>query len=640
LDLQAPSLISPAPRAMEKVVRRDSQVGLHGRTLQLFELAQPEIVHFEGIEGAEQKRQHREFMKKYPDFAALDHLRESEYSQLDATIDPESGGLKLPEIYLDYTGAMQGGRSHILQTAQLVTSLALGNPHSSSQTSMKSTGWVHKAEEAVLRHLNTTVDQYQVIWTANASGASRLMAQYYNFGKPLSGGALAICADNHNSVHGIREAALERGADVSYIPVDGKTLHVDATKFDAILSGNFKAGVPYVSARKVRGHKFSHLITGSSAAGGNKLLAYPAQSNVSGVKHSLNWIGKAQAQGWDVFLDAAAFLPSNSLDLSLHQPDFISMSFYKLFGHPTGVGALVVRQDKAHMLLRKEGWFAGGTIAFNTVAGFGADREKAHEMAPGKDRFEEGTVNYSNFIGVKCGLDYLKRINDAGARFRAGLDGQKWEPSPVNDMNTITLRVRQLTNFLLEELNGLMYPSGQKLVQIYGRSLINDTQRGGTIPINVMDDQGDFVPYGLIEEMANRHHISIRTGCFCNPGIHEAYNFLSVAEVGQVMGLMPDHLRQTDSTHTQWELNRQLDNPKKMLGCIRISVGFPTNFNDVYRFMVFMKGLLGVDWKAKVAQFKDRIDGIATRGPSVRASLTQQVACADALIDRGETLRI
>jgi len=39
-----------------------------------------------------------------------------------------------------------------------------------------------------------------------------------------------------------------------------------------------------------------------------------------------------------VLLDAAAFVPTNPLDLSVVQPDFVVISFYKMFGYPTGVG--------------------------------------------------------------------------------------------------------------------------------------------------------------------------------------------------------------------------------------------------------------------------------------------------------------
>jgi hypothetical protein len=70
-----------------------------------------------------------------------------------------------------------------------------------------------------------------------------------------------------------------------------------------------------------------------------------------------------------VLLDAAAFVPTNRLDLAAVHPDFVALSFYKMFGYPTGVGALIARRDGARKLHRP--WFAGGTI---TVASVQADR--------------------------------------------------------------------------------------------------------------------------------------------------------------------------------------------------------------------------------------------------------------------------
>jgi molybdenum cofactor sulfurtransferase len=41
----------------------------------------------------------------------------------------------------------------------------------------------------------------------------------------------------------------------------------------------------------------------------HNLFAYPAQSNVTGVQHPLDWIQEAHARGWDVLVDCAAFSP-------------------------------------------------------------------------------------------------------------------------------------------------------------------------------------------------------------------------------------------------------------------------------------------------------------------------------------------
>ena len=104
----------------------------------------------------------------------------------------------------------------------------------------------------------------------------------------------------------------------------------------------------------------SHLerILDRATPGGHNLFVYPAQSNFSGVQHPLEWIATAQARGWDVLLDAAAFVPTNRLDLSRAHPDFVALSCYKMFGHPTGVGVLIAKRSALEKLDRP--WFSGG----------------------------------------------------------------------------------------------------------------------------------------------------------------------------------------------------------------------------------------------------------------------------------------
>jgi selenocysteine lyase/cysteine desulfurase len=39
---------------------------------------------------------------------------------------------------------------------------------------------------------------------------------------------------------------------------------------------------------------------------------------------------------WLVVLDAAAYVPTHPLDLSKVHPDFVPVSWYKVFGFPSG----------------------------------------------------------------------------------------------------------------------------------------------------------------------------------------------------------------------------------------------------------------------------------------------------------------
>jgi molybdenum cofactor sulfurtransferase len=59
-------------------------------------------------------------------------------------------------------------------------------------------------------------------------------------------------------------------------------------------------------------------------------------------------------------LDAAAWVPCSPLNLSTYKADFVAFSFYKLFGYPTGVGALLIRKGQEELLQKR--YFGGGTI--------------------------------------------------------------------------------------------------------------------------------------------------------------------------------------------------------------------------------------------------------------------------------------
>ena len=105
--------------------------------------------------------------------------------------------------------------------------------------------------------------------------------------------------------------------------------------------------------------------------GSNSLFVYSAQCNFSGLKYPLKWISDAHAGAlsvfakkpstrWYVLLDAASFAATNKLDLSIYKPDFVCLSFYKMFGYPTGIGALLVKNKSSDVLDKM--YYGGGTV--------------------------------------------------------------------------------------------------------------------------------------------------------------------------------------------------------------------------------------------------------------------------------------
>lgn len=452
------------------------------------------------------------FLEAYPAFAqtaALDALRSREYSRLD----------RLGQVYLDYTGGSLHADSQLRAHHALLSEHVFGNPHSHNPTSLAMTRLVNQARAYVLAYFNAAPEEYTAIFTSNASGALKLVGEAYPFGP---GDRYTLTFDNHNSVNGIREFARARSATFTYAPVLYPDLRLDEKCLMAALD--------------------------QAQPGRHNLFAFPAQSNYSGVQHPLTWIETARAKGWDVLVDCAAFAPTNRLDLSRWKPDFVPLSFYKMFGYPTGVGCLLARREALAKLRRP--WYAGGTITISSVQGDG------YYLAEGAEGFEDGTVNYLMLPAVELGLRHLAAV---------GLD-------------MIHARVMALTGWLIEHLRTLRHSNGQRLLRIHGP--VNLEQRGGTVTLTFYDREGYAFDDRRIEELANREQISLRTGCFCNPGAGEVAHGLTpeiMAEFFRVrQGLTFLELRERMATRFG-----------KSVSAVRISVGLVSNFADVYAFLRF-----------------------------------------------------
>jgi selenocysteine lyase/cysteine desulfurase len=381
---------------------------------------------------------------------------------------------------------------------------------------------VEDARRAVLGFFHADPDEYTVVFTPNCSGALRLVGEAYPF---QQGGRYLLTWDNHNSVNGIREVARRQGAEVTYVPVHKPDMRLDHDEVLQALAG------------------------GGSELG---LFAFPAQSNFSGVQHPLELVAEAQALGWDVLLDCAAFVPTNRLDLSVVTPDFVPLSFYKMFGYPTGVGALIVRR-KALSRLRRP-WFAGGTITIASVQG-----EGWHYLVRGEAGFEDGTVNYLNLPAVEIGLRFMESV---------GID-------------LIHERVGMLTGWLLESMLGLFHTNGAPQVEIFGPTSMVD--RGGTVAFSFLDPAGKVLDYRHAEVLASGANISLRTGCFCNPGAGEIAHDISRDEIGRCFA--------SREPVTYPQLYAMMQEGGKTASTFRISLGIASNFADVQRFLDFAQGL-------------------------------------------------
>jgi selenocysteine lyase/cysteine desulfurase len=434
-----------------------------------------------------------------PGPAFFDALRDREFGRLDAQ----------NQAYLDYAGSALYADSQLDAHHALLRNGLFGNPHSDSGPSRASTDAIESARRSVLAFLDVDDSTHQVIFTANTSAAIKLVAESYPF-SPESG--LFLSADNHNSVNGIREFARVRGARIKYLPLDAELRLCEP---DVVL-------------------------TEESLHGGG-LVAFPAQSNFSGVRHPLDLVMKAKALGFDVLLDIAAFVPSHAFSLRTCRADFVAMSFYKLFGFPTGVGALVARRDALARLRRP--WFAGGTVVYASVV---ADR---HRLRPGDQGFEDGTPDFLGIAALEAGFSLLRDVG----------------------MPRISEHVSALTGDLLDQLESLRHRNGRGVVRIYGPRSLQD--RGGAVAFNVCDRAGEMVPYWLVEAEARRAGVSLRGGCFCNPGASEVAFGLDAPQTASCFEALAE----------DFTPERFAECSGRAVGAVRASVGLANNAADILR---------------------------------------------------------
>ena len=254
-----------------------------------------------------------------------------------------------------------------------------------------------------------------------------------------------------------------------------------------------------------------------------------------------------------MLLDAAAFAPASRLDLSRWHPDYVSLSFYKIFGYPTGIGALLARRPALARLRRP--WYAGGTITFSSVRAEAAPGEGFY-LTPGPAGFEDGTVDYLGIPAVGIGLDHISSVG----------------------IETIHTRVMCLTGWLLEALGALRHSNGSPLVRIYGPA--GTDRRGATIAMNFFDPSGVLIDSVRVERRANRAGISLRSGCHCNPGVREVALGFSAQEMTAAF---------KDKDRLRYEEFLQVIDGKTT-GAARASLGLATTFADVYRFWDFAAG--------------------------------------------------
>jgi molybdenum cofactor sulfurtransferase len=429
--------------------------------------------------------------------------------------------------YFDYTGGMVAPESLLRAHHIDLMTAVLGNPHSEHKPSKDATNIELEARAKVLSFCDANPDDYVVVWTPNASGALKVVGESYPFNKK---GAYLYAPDCHNSLLGISRFATNKKATAKGFNFLGDGLCYDF--------GHFQSQVQKL---------------GSGSSNAPKLLGICAESNVSGYVHNIKkYADFAHSHGWDVCVDAAAMAPTKKITMAdLGHPEFLCMSFYKIFGYPTGTGCLVAKKT-ALMRLEKR-WFSGGTVRL-----VGVSSNVAADFLVGGDRsarYEDGTINYTSLQAVTNGLNYIEAVG-------------------LEDLNR---HVQYFSAVVESRLRSMAWPNGRPLVYI-PTMIGEDEDRGNVFCATFLLPDGSLMPHKVIEQLLCKKGIAARTGCFCNPGSALKLIFPHLNTTLKSRNVFVERYMLPLSKHNHADKFLE-ENPHQ--GMVRFSVGLPTTMADV-----------------------------------------------------------
>ncbi|XP_029777586.1 molybdenum cofactor sulfurase isoform X3 [Suricata suricatta] len=369
---------------------------------------------------------------------SLRDMREREFGRLAGT------------VYLDHAGATLFPRSQLTSFTNDLMENVYGNPHSQNISSKLTHDTVEHVRYRILEHFRTSAEDYSVIFTSGSTAALKLVAEAFPWVSPgleSSGSRFCYLTDSHTSVVGMRNVTT--AMNITSIPVRPEDMCVAETRGTAASDPDCQ--LPH-------------------------LFCYPAQSNFSGTRYPLSWIGEVKA---------GRMCP--------------------IFGFPTGLGALLVN-NRVAPLLRKT-YFGGGTAAaYLAGEDFYIPRQSVAE------RFEDGTISFLDVIALKHGFDALERL--------------------TGGMENIKQHTFTLAQYTYTALSALRYPNGAPVVRIYSDSEFSSPEvQGPVINFNVLDHSGNIIGYSQVDKMASLYNIHVRTGCFCNTGACQRHLGISDAMV-------------------------------------------------------------------------------------------------------------
>ncbi|XP_023645063.1 molybdenum cofactor sulfurase isoform X2 [Capsella rubella] len=489
------------------------------------------------------------FLKEFGDYYGypdgpknINEIRDSEFQRL----------LDKGVVYLDHAGSTLYSELQMANIFKDLTSNVFGNPHSQSDISSVTSDLIADARHQVLKYFNASPEDYSCIFTSGATAALKLVAETFPWSQDSN---YLYTMENHNSVLGIREYALAQGASACAVDIEET-----ANQPGHLTNSGTSIKVKH---RAVQMRNTSKLQKEESRGDAYNLFAFPSECNFSGLRFNLDLVKLikentettlegspfSKSKRWMVLIDAAKGCATLPPDLSEYPADFVAVSFYKLFGYPTGLGALLVRNDAAKIL--KKTYFSGGTVAASIAdIDFVKRRERVEEF------FEDGSASFLSIAAIRHGFKLLKSLT----------------PSAIW-MHTTSLSI-----YVKKKLQALRHGNGAGVCILYGSEnlKLSSHKSGPTVTFNLKRPDDSWFGYLEVEKLASLSGIQLRTGCFCNPGACAKYLNLSHSDL----------LSNVEAGHICWDDNDVING--KPTGAVRVSFGYMSTFEEAQKFVDFI----------------------------------------------------
>eukprot|EP00977_Amphora_coffeiformis_P012761 scaffold3226_cov160-Amphora_coffeaeformis.AAC.22 len=446
-----------------------------------------------------------------------------EEQQSSTTTTHQTNEESCREVYLDYAGAALPWRSQLEQIGNQVSILA--NPHSTGPAAARTARRMEHVQKRLLdwldaqpgrlagiqrNRLNSLKGQkdhdddddddldhhpgYEILFTSGTTQAMQIVAERLAWKAKCQNcgrSSQFVCpVETHTSLIGMRGCALARGASFHCLPIAQLVSELNADKPPSW----YKA------------HSQPCLFCPAQVP---NLLAVPLECNFGGNRTAFSqaWVQKLSQPGrpcWSL-LDIAKAVSTGPVSLRRENPDFCTLSFYKIFGAPTGLGCLLVKRSilnewLGHVGSTEQLYYGGGSVdLLLPQQNITIPRSSPSLLSS----LNSGTCHFRGIVDLNHGFDIVDRLG----------------------MEAIRRHTLSLSRELFRRFRRLRHANNSPVVVFYGawsnESALEAIDIGPTLAFNLRRQDGSYVGFNEVAKLAalNRPYpIQLRVGCFCNPG--------------------------------------------------------------------------------------------------------------------------